>query len=179
MSAPPGLYSSKVPRFLLTDASPSSSENFNQGGIDSYIFTDHRSDLIMQCAQEILSLFILSIAAKVKSVGGETVYQDHAHDENRRPRDATRVARSVENSVFLELAREVVDAGLAHDITEAYTLIIPAFAHYGLLPDRIGPHVEIDRTTQSYAEAEKEEAADGEYDQNENIDEQERNAGGP
>ena len=95
----------------MTDASPSSSENFNQGGIDSYIFTDHRSGLIMQCAQEILSLFILSIAAKVKSVGGETVYQDHAREEKSRLRDATRVARSLENSVFLELAREVVDAG--------------------------------------------------------------------
>jgi hypothetical protein len=129
----------------------------------------------MQCAQEILSLFILSIAAKVKSVGGETVYQDQAHEE-RRPRDATRVARSVENLVFLELAREVADAGLAHDITEAYTLIIPAFARYGLLPDRIGPHTKINRT-QSCAEAGEGEAADGEY-QNGNIDEQEGNARG-
>jgi len=30
--------------------------------------------------------------------------------------------------------RDIINAGIVHDFTEAYTLAIPAFAHYKLLP---------------------------------------------
>ena len=38
------------------------------------------------------------------------------------------------NSTFDELSREVLESGLAEDLAEARTLIIPAFNHYDLLP---------------------------------------------
>lgn len=51
-------------------------------------------------------------------------------------RDRTLAPRLMVNSVFRELAQEIVDVGMAHRITEADALIIPAFNYYGLLPTR-------------------------------------------
>jgi len=73
---------------------------------------------------------MLALAAEIERVGGETV---------RRPPtgstlDKTRAPRTMENSVFRDIAQQVIKAGMVHDITEAYTLVIPAFAHYNLLP---------------------------------------------
>lgn len=45
------------------------------------------------------------------------------------------VPRPWENPVLRDLGGAVVDTGLARTITEAYTLIIPAFYHYNLLPE--------------------------------------------
>jgi hypothetical protein len=39
-----------------------------------------------------------------------------------------------ENSVLQSIATECVSAGLAHDVSEAYTVIIPAFSKHKLLP---------------------------------------------
>lgn len=42
------------------------------------------------------------------------------------------------NSVFEVIANECVTAGLAHDVAEAYTVIIPAFMKHKLLPTESG-----------------------------------------
>ncbi|KAK0753695.1 hypothetical protein B0T18DRAFT_286344, partial [Schizothecium vesticola] len=88
----------------------------------------------MQCANEILSLFFLTIASMIRKAGGETTVLLVPRPTDMPKRDHTRAPRTMVNSVFRELAQEIVDVGMAHDITEAYTLIIPAFNHYGLLP---------------------------------------------
>jgi len=88
--------------------------------------------LVLQCAQEVLSLFVLGVASKVQSVGGTTTFTPVADPTGGE--DQEDAARSRTNSVFQRLAAEIVDAGLAHDITEAYAIVIPAFNHYGLLP---------------------------------------------
>jgi hypothetical protein len=89
--------------------------------------------MALQCAQEILSLFILSVASKVKRVGGTTTYSEAPlmAVNQTKPRKWT-------NSVFQELAEGIVETGLAHDMTEAYTLVIPAFHRYELLPTEPG-----------------------------------------
>ncbi|KAK4443355.1 hypothetical protein QBC34DRAFT_362061 [Podospora aff. communis PSN243] len=102
---------------------------FREWGWDHYVVMRHQTGLAMQCAQEILSIFILTIASEVQRVGGKTV--------RRRPQatpDETRTWGTMENSVFRELAQTILDADMAHDIDDAYTLVIPAFAHYNLLP---------------------------------------------
>ena len=88
----------------------------------------------MQCAQEILSVFILKIVSTVKQVHGKTTRIQSIVPKIRGPHRA-RTPRRFENSLFLDLASEIVDVGVAHDIIEAHTLIIPAFARYGLLPE--------------------------------------------
>lgn len=90
----------------------------------------------MQCAHEILSLFFLAIASMMEKVGGETTRVPESRHTDRPGRDQTRAPLLMFNSVFRELAEDIVNSNMAHDITEAYTLIIPAFNHYGLLPTR-------------------------------------------
>ncbi|KAK1830206.1 hypothetical protein QBC39DRAFT_354441 [Podospora conica] len=109
---------------------------------DYYIYTDRRTDLIMQCAHEILSLVMFTIASKIEKVGGETRSLPEARPTDGSAHDNTLAPRTMVNSIFREIAEEIVDCGMAHDITEAYTLIIPAFNHYGLLPTRADNEVE-------------------------------------
>lgn len=95
------------------------------------IQTRQESSLALKFAQELFSLFILAMANNVEQVLGFTTYDQNKADmamEMRRP------TRSRENSVFSEMANEVVSGGLAHDVTEAYSLIIPAFGKCGNLP---------------------------------------------
>jgi hypothetical protein len=86
--------------------------------------------LPLKCAQEILSLFLLGVASKVQSVGGNTWRAAGSVSDGQKDSEP----REWLNSTFQKLARDVEIAGLAHNITEAYTLVIPAFNHYGLLP---------------------------------------------
>ena len=112
--------------------SHTSREHFKEEGFDLWVYTHEESDLILQCAQELLSLFILDVASKVRRVGGKTTFQKSTgHEEDPEQVNAP---REWTNSTFQDLAQEVVDSGLAHDLTDAYTLVIPAFNHYGLLP---------------------------------------------
>ena len=68
----------------------------------------------------------------MKCVGGETTRFPTLH---HNPNDEYYHAKlEWTNSTFDELSREVLESGLAEDLTEARTLIIPAFNHYGLLP---------------------------------------------
>jgi hypothetical protein len=76
-------------------------------------------------------LFLLAMANNIGEVLGNTV------EDSRRTnmtRALSRPSISLENSVFNAIANEVVNGGLAHDTTEAYSLIIPAFYKLDLLP---------------------------------------------
>lgn len=77
-------------------------------------------------------MFILGVASRVESVGGRTTHERWA--EPARDGEQGDLPREWTNSFFQRLAEEVVDKGVARDITEAYTLVIPAFHRYGLLP---------------------------------------------
>lgn len=91
--------------------------------------------MALQCAQELLSLFLLDVASKVQSIGGTTTRHPLYKESDAQ---SDNVPRPWNNSVFQALAEDVVETGLAHDMTEAYTLIIPAFHHYRLLPTEPG-----------------------------------------
>lgn len=92
----------------------------------------HRGfELALQCAQEILSLFILQVASRVDSLGHKLTPSQQVGMALGRPQEE---APSGARQLFQGLGGAVVDTGLARDMTEAYALIIPAFHHYGLLP---------------------------------------------
>lgn len=103
------------------DTEISSSDCFEE----LYIPEHSGTSKTLQYAQEIFSLFILGLASQTEKVNGDTVIT-----ESRRRHGVKRC----ENSVFKSVAQEVVNAKLAQDVEEAYTLIIPAFAKYNLLP---------------------------------------------
>ena len=92
------------------------------------------NDVVIQCAQEILSLFVLGVAARVQRVVGTTSYLGPAREALVEDEDRNDAPVEWINSTFDELSREVLESGLAEDLAEARTLIIPAFNHYGLLP---------------------------------------------
>lgn len=96
-----------------------------------YVYTHSDTDLVTQCAQEILSIFMLAIAARVEVIRGGT----HRYEEGGEQEDPIRRPRVLTNEVFDALARNILGTSLAHDINEAYALIIPAFAHHGLCPE--------------------------------------------
>lgn len=97
--------------------------------------TGDDSKVVLKFAQELFSLFVLAIATNVHQVLGRTTFDGRKRDMSR---EMSRPTRSWENSVFSEIANEVVSGGLAHDITEAYSLIIPAFSRCGNLPEETG-----------------------------------------
>ncbi|EAQ85619.1 predicted protein [Chaetomium globosum CBS 148.51] len=83
--------------------------NANEKSAEFYVRTPQESDLPLQCAQEILSLFLLSVASKVQSVGGKTwraAGSDPSEEKDSEPRTWL-------NSTFEKLARGVEMAGLA------------------------------------------------------------------
>lgn len=125
----------------------------------------------MQCAQEILSLFLLTIASMIEKVGGVTTRLPEPRPAAMPGRDLTLAPRTMVNSVFRELAQEIVDAGMAHDLTEAYTLVIPAFNHYGLLPTRADDEIVAGPVVDEAAQI------DGEY-RKDNLDGGEGEVGG-
>ncbi|KAK5657397.1 hypothetical protein OQA88_2967 [Cercophora sp. LCS_1] len=89
----------------------------------------------MHCAQEILSSFMLAIFENIQRVGGITARLPISDEQSKLYREnRTETFRAMENSVFRKLAQDIVDAGMARDLTDAYTLVIPAFAHHKLLP---------------------------------------------
>nr|XP_036582241.1 ankyrin repeat protein [Colletotrichum truncatum]KAF6790901.1 ankyrin repeat protein [Colletotrichum truncatum] len=83
------------------------------------------SSKTLQYAQELFSLFILALASAIEKINGDGM-------ESRRNIGGINPVR--EHPVFRLIADEAVKAGLAQDTQEAYTLIIPAFANYDLLP---------------------------------------------
>ncbi|KAJ3459808.1 hypothetical protein MRS44_015881 [Fusarium solani] len=83
------------------------------------------SGLLLQWTQELFSIFMLAVASKVERILGETKEVEGKRGEGKR---------CFKNSVFDTIADVVVKEGLVHDRDEAYTLIVPAFAKYDLLP---------------------------------------------
>ena len=81
------------------------------------------ADIVTHCAQELFSLFILAIVAEVSSVGGTT---------SSLPQTGTQ--RLWNNTLLTSLAEQAVQAKLATNLDEALALVVPAFAHYNLLP---------------------------------------------
>ncbi|KAK4178768.1 hypothetical protein QBC36DRAFT_96244 [Triangularia setosa] len=115
---------------------------------DDEIVFEYRNgiDISMQCVQELLSLFMLALASNIEVVGGTTRFnQDlvNVEEEMRQPQ------RSWTNSVFTAIANEIVDAGIARDLTEAFVLVVPAFAYHNLLPREEGTDVNFDSETTS------------------------------
>ena len=84
--------------------------------------------MAMHCAQELFFLFILAIAAEVSSVGGTT---------SPLPPQRGRYSEW-DNTLLTSLAEQAVRTKLVANIDEALTLVVPAFAHYNLLP-KTGP----------------------------------------
>lgn len=89
--------------------------------------------MAVQCAQEILSLFILQVASWVEILRGGKDIPEQEMPSGRDGREES-PPRLWENPVLRELGEVVVHSGLARDIAEAYTLITPAFHHHDLLP---------------------------------------------
>ncbi|RSL46578.1 hypothetical protein CEP54_013784 [Fusarium duplospermum] len=108
--------------FLSSASRELSPGGYGQRMEELVIDTRDNSGMLLQWAQEMFSLFILAIASATEQVLGDT----RELEVRDRPR--------FENSVFAKIADEAIKGGLVHDRAEAYTLIIPAFAHYGLLP---------------------------------------------
>ncbi|RYO88649.1 hypothetical protein DL763_005923 [Monosporascus cannonballus] len=96
-----------------------------------YVRPSRESPLLRHCCQELFSLFMLAVASRIREVGGITERKSHAATPSG---SSTGAARGLENSVFRTLAADLVSSGLADDMTDAYRLIIPAFAKYNLLP---------------------------------------------
>jgi hypothetical protein len=69
-----------------------------------------------------------AVAAKIDKLGGRTVVVQKSPGT-----DGTYWS----NSVLESIANECVAAGLAHDVHEANTVIIPAFVKHGLLPEKL------------------------------------------
>lgn len=157
---------------MTTSPRPLTSRRSENGpNCDYFIYTDQRTGLVLQCAHEILSLFILEIASMIQKVGGVTTRLPEPRPTDMPERDRTRAPRLMVNTVFRELAQEIVDVGMAHDITEAYTLVIPAFNHYGLLPTRADDEIVAGPVVDEAAQI------DDEY-RNDNLDGGEGEVGG-
>ncbi|KAK4196234.1 hypothetical protein QBC40DRAFT_183993, partial [Triangularia verruculosa] len=93
------------------------------------------------CVQELTSIFMLAIASNLEKVGGTTKFSAEVammESEMQQPQ------RSWTNSVFTAIANEIVNAGIARDLTEAFVLVVPAFSHHDLLPREEGVDVNFD-----------------------------------
>ncbi|KAF7532962.1 hypothetical protein G7054_g7472 [Neopestalotiopsis clavispora] len=114
-----------------TDPSPLGQDASRDTDGNLSVQTRDDSSLEIHFAQELLSLFVLAMASNIGKVLGKTVYDRRRHNmaiELRQP------AVCLENSVFNAIADEIVNGGLAHNTREAYSLIIPAFHKFDILP---------------------------------------------
>lgn len=99
--------------------------------------TRPETTLAGHCALELYACFIDSIAAKIKKVGGRTMKSPPVS-----PDAGPHLWR---NSFFESVANECVSAGLAYDVEEANTVILPSFAKYDLLPKEIHEEIVFER----------------------------------
>jgi len=98
---------------------------------DFAVHTRLETTLASQCALELFSYFIDALAARIERVGGHTIYGKATSMPNGSEMPCW------ENSVFKSIAEECVSTGLAHNVDEAYTVIIPAFLKRDLVPEEI------------------------------------------
>jgi hypothetical protein len=97
------------------------------------VLTRPETPIAGQCALELFSYFMEAVAARIDKLGGTTVRIDRNSTQGPFP--------LLSNSVINSIANECVAVGLAHDVDEANTVIIPAFVKHDLLPKK--PHGEI------------------------------------
>jgi hypothetical protein len=93
-------------------------------GIKSY------GSLVQECAWEIFAHFMLALTSNISQVKGITGTRERPNEsaiQGEFPPIKT-------NSVFQMIASEVIQSGLVGTTAEAFNLIIPAFAKFGLLP---------------------------------------------
>jgi hypothetical protein len=88
--------------------------------------------IVDQHAQELYFLFMLTLAAEIKSIGPSTTLPPNPHSETPRLRD---------NPLNSHLAKIAVDSKIVETTEDGLMLVVPAFAHHGLLPDRDGTPV--------------------------------------
>jgi len=102
--------------------------------LEPYIHGHPESNLASQCALEIVSLFLLTIASGVEEITSPArpYYLAASANNTTAP---TRTPRACTNTVFEMLALEMVEEGMVHDLAEAYTIVIPPFLHYHRLSD--------------------------------------------
>ena len=81
-----------------------------------------RSSLERNCALELFTLFMLSLTSQISQVKGLTTRTTGSKGEKWS------------NITITEMAKAVVQTGLAEGEAEALTLVVPAFAARGLLP---------------------------------------------
>jgi hypothetical protein len=89
-----------------------------------YVVGTAETSVAVQCAQELFSLFVFAIAAEITKIGGKTTRLPHRRGQLRR----------WNNTLLTALAEQAVQTRLAPDLETALTLVVPAFAHYDLLP---------------------------------------------
>jgi hypothetical protein len=92
------------------------------------VLTRPETTIANQCALELFSYFMDAVAARIDKLGGRTVISQ---------KDPGRNETYWSNSVLQSIANECVAVGLAHDVNEANTVIIPAFVKHGLLPEKL------------------------------------------
>ncbi|KAH7084761.1 hypothetical protein BKA63DRAFT_2219 [Paraphoma chrysanthemicola] len=115
---------------------------------DLAVRTRPETTIAEQCALELYSLFIESIASQIETLGGRTMELHAFGEENELDR--------WRNSLLESIANECVTAGLARDIREANTVIIPAFMKHDLLPKNLHKEIKWSRNKlgQAYGEVE-------------------------
>jgi hypothetical protein len=93
----------------------------------AFVATTENVTIVDQHAQELYSLFMLTMAAEIKSIGPSTTLPPNAHSPTPRLWD---------NRLISHLAEIAVDCKIVGGLEEGLMLVVPAFAHHGLLPDR-------------------------------------------
>lgn len=105
-------------------------ENSHRRHNDYTVRTRSETTIANHCALEIFAYFMDTMATKIKEVGGRTEQRRLiARHMDPGTNDSGRT-----NTVLESISHECVATGLAHDLAEAYTVIVPAFAKRGLLP---------------------------------------------
>lgn len=124
-----GLFDPQISRFM---------EGADHKRNDLAIRTRPDTTIAGHCALDLFGYFMDAIVARIEKLGGRT----------RPVNEPQLIDGPVDrwsNSVFESIANECVTAGLAHDLAEAYTVIIPTFMKHKLLPTRLHSEVKFVR----------------------------------
>ncbi|KAF2279077.1 uncharacterized protein EI97DRAFT_431291 [Westerdykella ornata] len=97
------------------------------------------NEMPVQCALELFSGFLESIASQITQIGGDTYdfsseFAQTSEPKNRRDIRYRYPGKLMANTVLLSISQSLVDAGIVDCIEEANTVVIPPFARRGLLP---------------------------------------------
>ncbi|KAH7094410.1 hypothetical protein FB567DRAFT_585784 [Paraphoma chrysanthemicola] len=142
------LSSSTHPADPLDSKTQSASTKHSEPELEDFaILTRPETNIAEHCALELYSLFMESIASRIETKGGRTM-KLHVLEEEWRDR--------WRNSLLGSIANECVTAGLARDVPEANTVIIPAFMKHNLLPSYLHKEIKWSRNKEGKAYGELE-----------------------